>query len=387
VFASKIGESLLSNSTVRCTKQPLAGSMFFSQNSTDWVASQSEDLVFRLRKCVFEVNVEKPVVLNAEIPAILKNGSDVEFDTLFIDGELLDFANTNIDYSFKAARASSGIYAKDSTWNKYQLGSNLGMTERKSLSLQDQTTLRLQCAMKTENRDVSPVIDLNRLSAVLTKNIVNANGNSESAATQLVIQSVQATTDVVTVTTTATHSLSVGDVVFVVANTSNAINGTVTVTAVPTTTTFTFDRVDGGAAIVSTTQGGTVTRTAQALSRYITRKVTLTSDFLSSDIKVNFRANIPAECSVVPYYRVTTLTDSVLEDNDWVEMQLESTGNRNESGFAEYKYKPPFVISGDTVAVNTGERFGTFSVKLVLLSTNPTKVPLVKDLRVMALDD
>jgi hypothetical protein len=103
-------------------------------------------------------------------------------------------------------------------------------------------------------------------------------------------------------------------------------------------------------------------------------------------MKVYFYANIPSGCNVIPYYRVTSLTDPILEDNAWVPMTLESAGSPTSAGYVEYKYKTPYV-NGDTdnVALSTGERFGTFAVKLVLVSTDSTKVPLVKDLRVLAL--
>jgi hypothetical protein len=386
-YTSRIGEFLLSNSNVRCTKQPLSGSLFTSQNGTSWTAVQTDDLVFRVNKCVFGIDVERPVVLNASIPAELKTSADYNYDTIFIDGEVLDFANTNINYSYKTAQLAGTVYAKDSSWNSYQLGSNIVMPARKTLDIQDPTTLRVRCAMKTSNRDISPVIDLNRLSTVLIKNIINNNSRSENNETLATVTSVSATSTEVTVTTSAAHGFVAGDNVFVYANQTNEVNGLVTIASVPLTTTFTYSRFDGGGVVSATAQGGTVTRNAQAMSRYITRKVTLNSDFYSTDLKAFFLANIPAECSVIPYYRVTSLSDPILEDNDWIPMTLETVGTPNSAGFAEYKYKTPYTVSSNTAALSTGELFGTFSVKLVMLSSDYVKVPQIKDLRVMALDD
>ena len=396
VYTSRIGEFLLSNPDVRCTKQPLAGSLFLSQDGMTWTAVQTDDLVFRMSKCVFNTNVERSVVLNVNIPAEKKTSQDFNYDVLFVDGEVLDFANTNINYFYKTAEISgeSVVYAKDSSWNAYQLGSNVILPSRKTLDIQDPTTLRIKCDMRTNNADISPVIDLDRLSTVLVQNIINNNSNSETTTTTATISSVSATLNDVTITTSAAHGLSVGDNVFVRANTSTVVNGFVTIKTVPASpdiggspTTFTYSRFDGGTTISSTNQAGTVTRNPQALSRYITRKVTLNSDFYSTDIKAYFLANIPAECSVIPYYRVASLSDNILEDNDWVPMTLDTVGSANSSGFAEYKYKAPYVVSSNTVALSTGEPFGTFSVKLVMLSSNPVKVPRIKDLRVLALDD
>lgn len=387
-YTSRIGEFLLSNANVRCTKQPLSGSLFTSQNGTAWTAVQTDDLVFRINKCVFGIDVERPVILNASIPAELKTSADYNYDTLFIDGEVLDFANTNINYSYKTAQLAGTVYAKDSSWNSYQLGSNIVMPARKTLDIQDPTTLRVQCAMRTNNRDISPVIDLNRLSTVLIKNIINNNSRSENKQTLANVTSVAATSTEVTITTSAAHGFVKDDNVFVYANQTNEINGLITIASVPTTTTFTYSRFDGGGVVSATAQGGTITRNSQALSRYITRKVTLNSDFYSTDLKAFFLANIPAECSVIPYYRVTSLSDPILEDNDWIPMTLETVGTPNSAGFAEYKYKTPYTnSSSNAVALSTGELYGTFSVKLVMLSSDYVKYPQIKDLRVMALDD
>ena len=234
-------------------------------------------------------------------------------------------------------------------------------------------------------------------------NIVNNNTNSETATTTATISSVYATTDAVTITTSAAHGLSVGDDVYVYANTSIVVNGFVTIASIGTTTVandnFTYDRFDGGSVIndgavptpLPLTQAGAVTRNPQAISKYVTRKVTLNSDFYSTDIKAYFLANIPAECKVIPYYRVSSLSDAILEDNDWIPMTFDTVGSANSAGFAEYKYKAPYtVVSGPgttTSALSTGEPFGTFSVKLVMLSSNSVKIPRIKDLRVLALDD
>jgi hypothetical protein len=256
------------------------------------------------------------------------------------------------------------------------------MKTRKHYNPNDGTTLRFLCNMSTTNRDVSPVIDLSRLSSALVQNIVNNNTNSETADTTATITNVVATTSEVTITTSASHGFSVGDAVYVSAEESISVNGYVVLTYA-TGSTLKYNKTGN---VISLAQGGTVVRKAQALSRYITRKVTLSSEFYSDDMKVYFYANIPSGCNVIPYYRVTSLTDPILEDNAWVPMTLESAGSPTQLGYVEYKYKTPYTnLDGDNVALSTGERYGTFAVKLVLVSSDSTKVPTVKDLRVLAL--
>jgi hypothetical protein len=71
------------------------------------------------------------------------------------------------------------------------------------------------------------------------------------------ITTVARTTNVVTITTSVAHGYSIGDSVTVAAVTNTDVNGTFTITAVPTTTTFTY--TDAGTNIVSGADAGTVT--------------------------------------------------------------------------------------------------------------------------------
>jgi hypothetical protein len=71
------------------------------------------------------------------------------------------------------------------------------------------------------------------------------------------ISNVAKTSQVVTITTSAVHGYSVGDSVTVTAVTNVAVNGTFTITTVPTTTTFTYAQTGGN--IGTTADTGTVT--------------------------------------------------------------------------------------------------------------------------------
>lgn len=391
VYISRLGEFLLSNPEIRCTEQPLLGSFFVSQNSFAWTAEQTDDLMFRLHKCVFPVDSTRDVVLNTSLSSDQLSSPRIDYDLLFVDGEVMDFASTNVDYFVRPSKVSGANFAKDSAWTAYQLGSNLTLPERKSLNPADTTTLRVRCSLRTRNRDVSPVIDLERLGGTLVQNIVNNNTNSETFEDIFQIVSAYATTTDVFLNTTAPHTLQVGDQVFVSADVNNEFNGLVSITEVVSNTRVKFARTDGGAAVASEgtpqAQAGTIIRQGQAFAKYVTRKVTLNSAFYSSDMKVYFSARIPSECRVVPYYRVASLNDPILEDNAWVPMVLDTASTPNRFGFIEYKYKTPYQLNDDTVALPSGDKYGMFAVKLVLTSTDTTKVPLVKDLRVLALDD
>jgi hypothetical protein len=261
------------------------------------------------------------------------------------------------------------------------------------LNPEDPSTLRFRCTLSTRNKDISPVLDLERLAGALVENIVNDNNNGEDIPLNASVTNVAATATtsgsngIVTLTISDTpNPFKVGDEVYVSLDINDELNGLVEVTNV-SGQTIQYEREIIGPLINSMVQTGNIIRNGQALSRYMTRKVTLNPEFYASDIKVIFSAKLPTGCRVVPYYRVTSLNDPILEDNKWEEMVLENASSKNAFGYVEFKYKPPFDNLGESAALPTGDKYSTFSVKLVLLSKNPVLVPLVKDLRVLALDD
>jgi hypothetical protein len=82
------------------------------------------------------------------------------------------------------------------------------------------------------------------------------------------------------------------------------------------------------------------------------------------------------------YYKAAAVGDTLFDDNLYTEMVLESSDPYTDSGFVSYKYKTPTEL-----ALPSGDRFDTYAIKIVMLSSNTTQVPEVKNLRVIALDD
>lgn len=299
IFTARLGEFSLNDSSQRVTSQPSMGSMFKSQNASTWTPVQEEDIKFTLNKCVFDISQESTIIFDTDIS---ENVGDVPYDMFYTMGEVVDFAQTNIDYFYKTT---------DNVWGQYQIGTNVAMNSRKVLSSSDKTTLQFKTVLKSEDSNITPVVDLNRLSNNLIKNVINY----------------------------------------------------------PTTS----DVLDLSSELESS--GG------NALSKYITRKVKLDPEFASTDLKVFFSANIPSSTEIRVFYKVASTIDTYFDDNNYVEMILESASSFSESIFSEYKYK-----TINNVAID-GDRFDTFCIKLVFVSSDSTKIPQVRSLRVIALDD
>lgn len=379
VYTARLGDFLLSNPDLRITDQPAIGSMFKSQNSSTWTPIQEEDVMFKINKCVFDVNNAADVTLHTDFPA----SGNVKYDVFFADGEMLDFADTNINFYYKTTPESS--LTTDSSFTQYQLGSNVPMSERKIVRSGTASDLQMRLLMSSTNADISPVVDLTRLSTVLVQNVVNNAGLSNSnfqitnfgtgyTANANVTISAPTESGGVQATARAEYNANTGRLEIIVTNPGSGYTGEVTAT---------IDRSGAASAnAIVQVQNEVDTFGGNALARYITRRVTLAPNFESLDLKAFFDANVPSGTSIKVYYKVAPITSVMFESEPWQPMTLESSGNPSETGFVEYKYKTP-----NETALSSGERFKTFAIKIVMLSSDPVKVPTIRDLRVVALDE
>jgi hypothetical protein len=154
---------------------------------------------------------------------------------------------------------------------------------------------------------------------------------------------------------------------------------------------FDFD-ADGDSTNEAATSGG------NSLSKYISRTVTLAEGQDAEDINVYLTAYKPGTATIKVYHKLVNAEDSAgIAETPWVEMTQDTVSsivsdNINTEDFNEYKY----VINSASLTGASGEYqyvsnsvtytgFKHFAIKIVLLSTDPSNPPRVKDFRTIAL--
>lgn len=163
VYAAEVGQNVL-NSTTKITSQPHLGSLFKSQNASNWTPSQSEDLCFQLNQCVFERGTLS-FILESEAPT-----SVFDFDLAKLTtGELNFGSSTSIAYEFKTKRRSSGAAT---AYVPITLGSNYEFNETMTAVSAADNVIRV--TMVNTDQNVSPVVDLERVSSILVKNKIDS---------------------------------------------------------------------------------------------------------------------------------------------------------------------------------------------------------------------
>jgi hypothetical protein len=114
---------------------------------------------------------------------------------------------------------------------------------------------------------------------------------------------------------------------------------------------------------------------ASALSRYITRKITLDQD--ATAIKTIFAANRPDGSTIELYYKIQSSgSDQKFEELPWIQAtsQVVPLTTEDARQFKDYEYMDEGLTAFTSVAI-----------KIVIKSQNSSKVPRIRDLRVIAL--
>lgn len=118
-------------------------------------------------------------------------------------------------------------------------------------------------------------------------------------------------------------------------------------------------------------------RNGTHLAKHITNVITLAQQ--ATGIKILLAANRPAAASFDVYYRTNAEVENIF-DESWVLLPSESNipSDENPNVFREYRY----LAGGDT---GTLLAYDELQIKIVFRSTNSAKVPVIQDLRVIAL--
>jgi hypothetical protein len=146
-----------------------------------------------------------------------------------------------------------------------------------------------------------------------------------------------------------------------------------------------------------TVTGESNAKGGNAYTRYFTKPVVLAPGNDSGDLRVFYTAYKPYGSSVYVYYRILNSNDtSKLDDQKWQLMtQISGINNYSTSrtDFIEFECAPGLFLSGqanNNIAYTStnGQSYNTFiqfEVKIVLATSDPTKVPVLSDMRAIAL--
>ncbi|GAF76713.1 unnamed protein product, partial [marine sediment metagenome] len=324
-------------SEARISEQPYAGSLFKSQNASTWTADQTSDLMFVLNRAKFNTALNGQIdfrnVLDSDLltqrgittPSTLP--SVARLNTLFLLSEQLEFPDTELNLSVATTLTGSGEVVGG--FDRPILANQRETFEAQTIINQGSSpaTFKLRAQFISNDDAVSPVMDLDRLTALAIENKVNDSANTSIT---------DATYNGELEPNAAAYPAAENDPI------TNAPNG----------------------------ENG-------ALARYVSRLVTLEEGFESTDLRVFLTVNKRIETDVQVFIKVQTPE----EEGDFTTeryvqlLPVQDAFSENDNDFREIEYALPGEFP---------EAFNKFAVKVSLYSSNPTIVPRVRDLRAIA---
>ena len=119
----------------------------------------------------------------------------------------------------------------------------------------------------------------------------------------------------------------------------------------------------------------TLSTDGNATARYMTRKATLAQGFIGGTIKVYLDQFVPAEANVKLFAK-TGFESDIFENNVWVEIPKITTAKPIANNkFSENEYE-----------IDVASGFNVWAIKIVMLTSDTTKVPVCKNLRIVTLE-
>lgn len=386
----------LSTSNQYIGVNPYVGTLYRSQNSMEYVPYINEDLMFRLNRCSFSTSPAQ-IVMQSEEQGVIYSVDKVRLlETSIVP------TGTSVNYSLKANTISGSMetnyrpivpqavisFEAD---DLYAVG-----YRRKTLGYKGDFTILTE--LSTTDEAVSPVVSVEKAFLNIWENYVdNAEVNAEDF-TIVASGTGYGNSNVIVISSSTGTGFSgnlscdaSGNIlsVYVSAPGSGYIDDyTITIGA---NTNYPAVAASGanGSVVLNTeydSSGG------PCLARYITRQIQLAPGFDAGDLRVFLTANKPLGTSVDVFCKLLSGSDGTqFKDRRYqklVNINPTVAQSLTPYDFTDYEYRPSATDNFITYTSGNGvtyDTFATFSIKIVLRSSDPTIVPKVKDLRVIAL--
>jgi len=394
VYVAEAGEFILGSTEKRLTKQATLGSLFKSQNARTWEPDQTKDLTFELIRADFVTSgsavVENSPLAKVNVSNVIKtNTSDPDSITIALQDHGFIVGD---DVLIEGAAAVGGIAANningvrtvtavDGDNFKVNAAANAtaATTGGGNFTIERQNMFDVMM-LKVEN--ILPPLTTIAANAKLTSG--KSIGGSETAYQKETSYTPYAinrniyfnTPKLLATKRNADANLSGARSTSVKVDLTTVSSLVSPVIDMQRTSVSTIhNRIDNNNAINVVAE--TSARGGSSLAKHLTVPITLAEK--AKGIKIMLGANKPSSASFDMYFR-TNSTGGVLADQDFVLIAPEEDVPSDDTSgvFRDYRYLAGGI--GGTL-----DDFDQFQLKIVMKSTNSSKVPRFADLRAIAL--
>ena len=412
IFVSEMGQFVLGTTTKKVNTQPYLGSFFKSQNNKTWTPDQYTDMKLKIYRAEFDDGGGSAILKNVAPPRKIIGADPINF---FYDSDhtlvKIEQRGTGLDVGdevlISGAKGTLGTTLNDSTFTVQNVDPSGFTINVPSLTapvpyariktgggsvtvnqsyryeilwpsiedLQPNGTSTIYYAKTTSGRSYAGIETSNVLET--SYNDITIKQNNYYPSTRLLTYSDKRQDSLFVQAVMTTESPYVSPVIDLQRASATLVGNLIdNPSTVATTTTnkpaiFTPETSEGSAA-----------------AKHITKPVTLANSAVG--LKILLGANRPSESNIRMFYKVSNespysedLKRSVdFNEIPWVEIEPDRPvpSDENPEVFREYAY----TVGGE---YGLEEAFTQFQIKIVMTSSNNAKVPVLGDLRVIALGD
>ena len=409
LYVAKVGEFLLGSTEKKLRRQSNLGVLFKSQNARTWEPDQLTDMTFELmraefntsgaaifnnRNLPFQVLPDNSISVTNSSGTVTVSVNDHGFDV----GDVVQIADATAVGGIAAANINGNrtVTAKDGTGFQFTAGSsdtasstttgggrlkienqfNYNVAVLKSDSLTPDGTLLAYSGKFTTGKSLagneSNYIKDTSFTAVFP------DTNIYHSTPRLVASQRNMDSNVGAGSKSATIKLDL-------ASSSSYISPIVPLTRIQLA--MISNRIDlqtSGSATAGTNNAPltyvaeTDPRAGSHLAKHLTKVTALPVGAIG--LKILLAGNKPSACSFDVYYRTNSAGLIAQANYTLLSPEVEMPSDDNPNAFRDYRY-----LAGGLTG--TLDEFTEFQVKIVMKSTNSSKVPMFKDLRIIALND
>jgi hypothetical protein len=181
VFYARKGGGRDLRTDVPISTQPYTGSFFKSQNGQTWTAEQESDLMFRIYRHQFvQRGTDGGIFATQSIsyfkikPEMLPE-ANANVDLMVLSTQDVNFANTSLFHAFVSQKASDSLKTPFISVipNRETIMDTRNGRRVLDVVTEKSNSFIVAAGMRTRNRDISPIIDIDRYSVTLIENNIN----------------------------------------------------------------------------------------------------------------------------------------------------------------------------------------------------------------------
>jgi hypothetical protein len=395
VWTAEKGQTTLNNQIV--SVNPYVGTLYKSQNAMEYVPYLNEDLMFELSRCVFDTSA-------ATFSLVSQRQDSVKYIDRFrlLEKSIQTQSSSpiSIKYSFVSTPVGGSketVYRNIDPQTIYNMADDTFYAignRRKEILDQGDFTVKLE--MSSSDDAVTPLVSLESLSLNCWENFID-NGEIDNEDFNIVKSGAgYANSNTITITS----STGEGALVFMSCDgvKGNVLSANVVSSGIGYTDDFTISYADTGNT-PNVTANAVITLNSEfdssggpCLARYITKPIVLSDGFDAGDLRVFLSANKPVGTEIHVFYKLLSGSDTTSFNNrGYGRFECFNPtvgGSIDENEFREYEYRPSLTEDQVTYVSDSGvtyDTFKTFSIKIVMTSEDPSVIPRVRDLRIIAL--